>query len=100
MADRGEADAAALTAVSERLATAPSDRDRLRVLGNFVDNFTVTCAEALGPLVRAMHDSPAVVKAGTLAHGMVRDQDAFESVLLAGLKWEDDRKDIRAALGL
>ena len=99
MADLPPIDAGALEGALERMSSSPSDRDRGRILRSLVGNFTCTCDEALR-LVRAMHDSPATVAAAVSVHAMLRDQERFEAVVLAGLRWEEERQDVRDALAV
>eukprot|EP00128_Syssomonas_multiformis_P004762 Colp12_sorted_trinity150504_noHs@31510 len=82
----------------EQLTTLRQDKDRMRLLKQAVEETTLTCKQVIA-FFNTMKFGESKPQAVILCYPGISDRDNFEQVLKA-LPFEEDRKDVKAALKL
>mmetsp|Transcript_114864 Transcript_114864/g.161370 ORF Transcript_114864/g.161370 Transcript_114864/m.161370 type:complete len:98 (-) Transcript_114864:34-327(-) len=87
-----------LADLKEQLDRMPHDKDRLRLVCTAADSFRFTC-DQLKELVEVQHYGEALRTTAINIYPKLEDPDNFDMVLQC-YKYEEDREEIREALGL
>jgi len=85
--------------LKEQLNRMPKDKDRIRLVTAAADGFKFNCAQ-VKTLVDIQHFGDAKNQTAILLHPKIVDQENFENVVLSQYKFDEDKKEIRTAVGL
>jgi len=85
--------------LKEQLNRMPKDKDRIRLVTAAADSFKFNCAQ-VKQLVDVQHFGEAKNQTAILLHPKIVDPENFDKVVLAQYKFDEDKNEIRTALGL
>eukprot|EP00164_Ancoracysta_twista_P011576 GFYU01017880.1.p1 GENE.GFYU01017880.1~~GFYU01017880.1.p1 ORF type:complete len:139 (-),score=40.19 GFYU01017880.1:340-720(-) len=85
--------------LKEQISRQRTDKDRMRLIKNIAENYSITCQQAK-EIIDLQHMSDGKVDAGVTLHPVIVDPEKFSQVLQDAYKFEEERADVRKALGL
>jgi hypothetical protein len=102
--------------LKEQLERMPRDKDRVRLVVQAAENFRFTCVccrvgdrchpscvrvqDQLKELVEMQHFGDAKNQTAILLHPRLTDAANFDKTIMSCFKFDEDKKDIRDALGM
>ena len=82
----------------EQLGRVHGDKDRIRLINAAADGWSFTCQQ-VKDLLEEQHYGDAAVATAINLFDRVVDEDKFEEVVIEALPYEEDKKQVREALG-
>eukprot|EP01087_Luapelamoeba_hula_P017502 TRINITY_DN5523_c0_g1_i1.p2 TRINITY_DN5523_c0_g1~~TRINITY_DN5523_c0_g1_i1.p2 ORF type:complete len:100 (-),score=28.28 TRINITY_DN5523_c0_g1_i1:53-352(-) len=88
-----------LADLKEQLDRMNRDRDRVRLVTASAEGHWFTCAQ-VKELVEVQHFGEAKTMTAVLLYPKVIDPDNFEATVISAYQFEEDKKEVKAAIGL
>jgi len=88
-----------VNSLKEQLENMARDKDRLRIVTAAAESHWFTC-DQVRQLVEVQHFGEAKTMTGVLCYPKLIDPDVGESEVVGAYQFEEDKKEVRAAIGL